>query len=659
MLSGTWTQLPNPNYAPPAGPYARQWTEMAWDSVRQEIVIWGGNSAGGYNGYLNDIWSLNTGTSLWTQLDPNVNCPGNSGFTKPNGSDDSNFKYDPVNNIYWLFGANSGYRCFSIVPVSIAGAGSTPTTLTDPNLASSDSGAYLNWRVRIGTTDVGVTAYDGPSKTLTLSAPVAGLAAGTNYQIYATFTAGIWYFDPATNKWTGQNTPAGNTGITPAPGRVAAAVAYSDTDKAFALFDGLLSGTVDKTVWRLDVQTKLWTQNPLPATTPPHMREMLNSFVYDRQNNVFILFGGVCAECPGTTYGGQTWAYYLATNTWVNMNPPTAPSARAQQVMAYDDVNGVITLFGGVNASGPLGDTWYYHVPSNTWTQVAPPASPPPRYLGEVAYDPVHQQTVVFSGVCPTSPCADIWGLKLTPAVGAPTVSMSAPASGSIYAAPATINLVANASDADGSIAKVEFFSGSTKLGETSTAPYSLSWTNVAAGSYSVTARATDNAGNVTTSAAISVTVNGPTNQLPTVSLSAPTAGSGYVAPAMITLTANANDPDGSIAKVEFFVGSTKIGESSTAPYSMNWTNVAAGSYSITARATDNQGGTATSGAVSISVTGAVNQPPLVSLSSPLNGSTYVSPATITLSANASDPDGSIAKVEFFNGGTKIGESST
>ena len=55
----------------------------------------------------------------------------------------------------------------------------------------------------------------------------------------------------------------------------------------------------------------------------------------------------------------------------------------------------------------------------------------------------------------------------------------------------------------------MEFYQGSTKLGEDATAPYSFSWTGVAAGTYSLTAKAHAN-GQTTTSAAVSVTVNAP-----------------------------------------------------------------------------------------------------------------------------------------------------
>src|SRR5204862_2495513 len=74
--------------------------------------------------------------------------------------------------------------------------------------------------------------------------------------------------------------------------------------------------------------------------------------------------------------------------------------------------------------------------------------------------------------------------------------------------APTHITINANPADADGTIMKVEFFNGVTKLGEDLTSPYSFSWTSVAAGTYSLTAKATDSGTATTTSSAISITVN-------------------------------------------------------------------------------------------------------------------------------------------------------
>ena len=89
-----------------------------------------------------------------------------------------------------------------------------------------------------------------------------------------------------------------------------------------------------------------------------------------------------------------------------------------------------------------------------------------------------------------------------------PVVSLTAPASGSVFIAGDAISLAASANDADGSITKVGFYHGNTLIGEDSAAPYEFVWNDAAAGNYNVTARATDNDANVISSAAVAVYVN-------------------------------------------------------------------------------------------------------------------------------------------------------
>ncbi len=93
------------------------------------------------------------------------------------------------------------------------------------------------------------------------------------------------------------------------------------------------------------------------------------------------------------------------------------------------------------------------------------------------------------------------------PASALPWVGITSPVVASRFNVPATIDIAATASEADGSISKVEFFSGTTKLGESSIPPYTFAWTNPAVGAYSLTAKATDNRGATTTSSAVIVTV--------------------------------------------------------------------------------------------------------------------------------------------------------
>ena len=89
-----------------------------------------------------------------------------------------------------------------------------------------------------------------------------------------------------------------------------------------------------------------------------------------------------------------------------------------------------------------------------------------------------------------------------------PSVSVTSPATGATFTAPANITINATASDSDGSVNKVDFYRGGTQIGTDTTAPYSVTWSNVAAGSYVLTAVATDNSGTTTTSSPVNVTVN-------------------------------------------------------------------------------------------------------------------------------------------------------
>ncbi len=102
-------------------------------------------------------------------------------------------------------------------------------------------------------------------------------------------------------------------------------------------------------------------------------------------------------------------------------------------------------------------------------------------------------------------------------------------------------------------------------------------------------------------SSEVSFTVAG--NQAPTVSLTSPGSGSSWSAPASLTLNAIASDGDGSIGRVEFYSGTTKLGEDSSSPYTFTWSGVAPGSYSLSARAFDNQGVSTDSAPVSVTVT--------------------------------------------------------
>jgi uncharacterized repeat protein (TIGR02059 family) len=174
-----------------------------------------------------------------------------------------------------------------------------------------------------------------------------------------------------------------------------------------------------------------------------------------------------------------------------------------------------------------------------------------------------------------------------------PVVTITSPAKSLTVTEPATITVEATASDPDGSIAKVEFFNSSSKLGESTSIPYSYAWKNVMEGTYTVYAIATDNSGSKTVSEAVTVIVQKSSqtvNELPVIDINYTTRGKSGKPKKhdSVVLTASAYDPDGTILNVEFKSGDATLTIVNTAPYTYIIQDIDTGTYVITAIATDN-----------------------------------------------------------------------
>ena len=374
-----------------------------------------------------------------------------------------------------------------------------------------------------------------------------------------------------------------------------------------------------------------------------------------------------------------------------------------------------------------------------------------------------------------------------SPTNSPPSATLTAPANNSTYTAPASIDLTATASDTDGTVTSVAFYADGNLIGTDATSPYAVNWPNVPAGSYVLTAVATDDDGSTGPSTAVNVTVNpappppgrinvalaanggvaavssaynggyaaagaingdrrgqswgngggwndgtpdtwpdwleisfngaqtinevdvfsvqdsyaspseptlamtfslyglrdfqiqywtgsawltvptgaitsnnlvwrqvtfspvtttkiriwvtnglstwsriteveayttsgGPLNNPPSATLTAPANNSTYTAPASIDLTATAGDTDGTVTSVAFYANGNLIGTDATSPYALNWPNVPAGSYVLTAVATDNGSATGASASVNVTVNPAPPPPGRINVALAANG---------------------------------------
>jgi hypothetical protein len=235
-----------------------------------------------------------------------------------------------------------------------------------------------------------------------------------------------------------------------------------------------------------------------------------------------------------------------------------------------------------------------------------------------------------------------------------PGVSITAPANGAVVHSTSSVSFTATASDPDGSVTRVEYYYGATLAATASSGSgptWPATWFSPIAGTFVITAKAYDNLGAVTVSSPITIRVN-PT---PSVSMTGPVYGSFHLPGADIAISAIASDPGGAIAKVEFYQGSVKLGEDASSPYAFTWTSVPTGVYSITARAIDNDGGIGFSDVINVTV----STPPTVKFTAPADGAVLAFPGTVPLSANASDADGTISRVDFYNGFSFIGSDYT
>ncbi|WP_245970527.1 carbohydrate-binding protein [Pseudochryseolinea flava] len=239
---------------------------------------------------------------------------------------------------------------------------------------------------------------------------------------------------------------------------------------------------------RFIIDALLWlggvtaTETPIPGTV---------------QAESFSVMSGVQLEATTDTGGGQNVGY-IDAGDWMDyrVNVQAAGSYQVQYRVASQNGGGSIQLRSGTStlATTAVNATngW------QTWTTVSATVN-----LAAGAQTlRLHAAAGGFN----------LNWIQFTSGNTGPTVSITSPVNNASFTPPANINIQATAADANGAVTQVAFYNGTTLLGTDTSSPYSFSWTNVAAGTYTVTARATDNGGATTTSSPITVRVNTPTN---------------------------------------------------------------------------------------------------------------------------------------------------
>ena len=178
-----------------------------------------------------------------------------------------------------------------------------------------------------------------------------------------------------------------------------------------------------------------------------------------------------------------------------------------------------------------------------------------------------------------------------------PMVSLTSPSNGATYSAGSTVNVSANASDADGSISRVEFFRGGSSIGIDTSAPYSASWSNASAGSHTLRAVATDNDNAIASSATItiSVTTAGGDTTAPSVP-GGLAAGSRTATSIALSWNGSTDDAGGSgIAGYDVYRNGNLVGSPSSPAYTDGGLTPST-TYNYRVRARDNAGNASAQG---------------------------------------------------------------
>ncbi len=211
----------------------------------------------------------------------------------------------------------------------------------------------------------------------------------------------------------------------------------------------------------------------------------------------------------------------------------------------------------------------------------------------------------------------------------APTVAISAPANGSSANFGASVTFTGSASDTqDGSLTSSLVWT-SNRDGQIGTGG-TFAKSNLSAGVHTITANVTDSGG-LNGSAVVTLTINAE-NTPPTVQIQAPSGGSSHTQGTAVTFTGSANDTqDGSLSSALVWTSSVS-GQIGTGA-SFSTSTLAAGSHTITARATDS-GGLQGSATVTITIQ---NTAPTVQILSPASGSSFTQGVSVSFSGSAND----------------------
>ncbi len=344
----TWTLM-----NPPVKPSARCHHAMAYDSANSRVVLFGGVDS---NGRDDETWVYDTAGGIWTKMYPSI---------RPSARNAHAMAYDSANKKIILFGGYDGnYDGETWIYDLVTNTWAKKNPSTKPSARNTHA-----------------MVYDSKNNKVVL---FGGYTTTSPY-----YNDETWVYDVVGNTWTQRN-PSSKPSA-----RHEHAMVYDSTNNRVVLFGGYTTTSpyYNDETWLYNVATDTWKQMN-PSSKP--LERLGHSMTYDSANNKVVLFGGYTTTSP--YYNDETWVYDVATATWTEMNPTSKPLARDRHAIAYDSVNNKVVLLGGGDRSIKFDETWIYDLTSDTWTQMNPATKPSARSGHAMAFDSMNNKIVLFSG---------------------------------------------------------------------------------------------------------------------------------------------------------------------------------------------------------------------------------------------------------------------
>lgn len=388
---------------PPTSAPARCMHAMVYDTVRKEVVLFGGISDMNSGTPLADTWVWNGVT--WTKKNPQHRPPARSRAV---------MVFDEARGKAVLFGGSASWTSKLEDTYTWDGTDWTEIPMpTHPERRSESMGAYDRARNRVivfggrradeallsdtwsfdgqswteesplfvpPATSDGTMGYDAASKTILLVGGYTRTTTGESLQ------SDFWRF----NGTTWQKEAVGNA---PEKPQNPALVRNPNTNELL-----MYMGRDDDAGWAY-IQGGWSRRDYRPA---PSMR-VGQGVAADVSRQEVVMFGGA----NDTGFLGDTWIAAGTRNTFVRMKPTTSPSPRNGHRLAYDRLRKTMVLFGGRDASRFLNDTWLWD--GTNWRKAQPATSPTPRAFYGLAFDDPSGDIFLVGGEGDSGSLTDTW----------------------------------------------------------------------------------------------------------------------------------------------------------------------------------------------------------------------------------------------------------